>query len=257
MGGKLIKNYIKILFIILIISAQAPLDLVIDTSERDIEIEPGISGTKVVLFGVTPTGKRDIIIEVVGPPENQTMQEKRRFFGFWLGRGKSYYKNVPSYYNLLSSKPLQEITNEEGLNKLGLGIKHLPLGKANINYSNIKQNEFDRRLRDEMYKNGQFLEKEGNIILRSGPGKVGLFKTEFSLPPNSLQGKYSVRYFLFQNNEAISYAESTIDLKQAGFARLIWLFANKFALLYGIIAIILSGLLGWVVSLIFTRLKIT
>ena len=175
----------------------------------------------------------------------------------WGGRGKSYYKNVPSYYNLLSSKPLQEITNEEGLNKLGLGIKHLPLGKANINYSNIKQNEFDRRLRDEMYKNGQFLEKEGNIILRSGPGKVGLFKTEFSLPPNSLQGKYSVRYFLFQNNEAISYAESTIDLKQAGFARLIWLFANKFALLYGIIAIILSGLLGWVVSLIFTRLKIT
>ena len=253
----MIKNYIKILFIILIISAQAPLDLVIDTSERDIEIEPGISGTKVVLFGVTPTGKRDIIIEVVGPPENQTMQEKRRFFGFWLGRGKSYYKNVPSYYNLLSSKPLQEITNEEGLNKLGLGIKHLPLGKANINYSNIKQNEFDRRLRDEMYKNGQFLEKEGNIILRSGPGKVGLFKTEFSLPPNSLQGKYSVRYFLFQNNEAISYAESTIDLKQAGFARLIWLFANKFALLYGIIAIILSGLLGWVVSLIFSRYKLT
>ena len=253
----MIKSYIKILFIILLISAQAPLDLVIDTSERDIEIEPGISGTKVVLFGVTPTGKRDIIIEVVGPPENQTMQEKRRFFGFWLGRGKSYYKNVPSYYNLLSSKPLQEITNEEGLNKLGLGIKHLPLGKANINYSTIKQNEFDRRLRDEMYKNGQFLEKEGNIILRSGPGKVGLFKTEFSLPPNSLQGKYSVRYFLFQNNEAISYAESTIDLKQAGFARLIWLFANKFALLYGIIAIILSGLLGWVVSLIFSRYKLT
>ena len=64
------------------------------------------------------------------------------------------------------------------------------------------------------------------------------------------------QYFLFQNGEAISYAESSIDLKQAGFARLIWLFANKFALLYGIIAIMLSGLLGWVVSLLFTRLKL-
>ena len=108
-----------------------------------------------------------------------------------------------------------------------------------------------------MFKNGQFFQKQSNIILRSGPGKVGLFKTEFSLPPNSLQGKYFVRYFLFQNGEAISYAESTIDLKQAGFARLIWLFANNFALLYGIIAIILSGLLGWVVSLIFSRYKLT
>ena len=76
------------------------------------------------------------------------------------------------------------------------------------------------------------------------------------MPPNSLQGKYFVRYFLFQNGEAISYAESSIELKQAGFARLIWLFANKFALLYGIIAIILSGLLGWIVSILFTRLKL-
>ena len=253
----MIKNYLKIFSITLIITAQAPLDLVIDTNERDIVIEPGISGTKIVLFGVTPTGKRDIIIEVVGPPKNQTMQEKRSYFGFWLGRGKSYYKNVPSYYNLLSSKPLEEITNQEGLNKLGLGIEHLPLGKADIKYSTIKQSEFDQRLRSEMFTNGQFFEKQGNIVLRSGPGKVGLFKTEFSLPPNSLQGKYFVRYFLFQNGEAISYAESTIDLKQAGFARLIWIFANKFALLYGIIAIILSGLLGWVVSLIFSRYKLT
>jgi uncharacterized protein (TIGR02186 family) len=238
-------------------TAQAPLDLIIDTNERDVEIQPGISGTKIVLFGATPSGKRDIIIEVVGPPKNQTMQEKRRYFGFWLGRGKSYYKNVPSYYNLLSSKPLEEITNQEGLNKLGLGIEHLPLGKADIKYSSIKQFQFDKRLRSEMFEDGQFLENEENIVLRSGPGKVGLFKTEFSLPPNSLQGKYFVRYFLFQNGEAISYAESIIDLKQAGFARLIWIFANKFALLYGIIAIILSGLLGWVVSLIFSRYKLT
>lgn len=253
----MIKNYLKIFLIILIMTAQAPLDLVIDTNERDVEIQPGISGTKIVLFGATPSGKRDIIIEVVGPPKNQTMQEKRRYFGFWLGRGKSYYKNVPSYYNLLSSKPLEEITNQEGLNKLGLGIEHLPLGKADIKYSSIKQFQFDKRLRSEMFEDGQFLENEENIVLRSGPGKVGLFKTEFSLPPNSLQGKYFVRYFLFQNGEAISYAESIIDLKQAGFARLIWIFANKFALLYGIIAIILSGLLGWVVSLIFNRYKLT
>ena len=145
---------------------------------------------------------------------------------------------------------------KENLNKLGLGIKNLPLGRAKIKHSTIKQIEFDDRLRSEMHDKGQFLEKEGDIILRSGPGKVGLFRTEFLLPPNSLQGKYFVRYFLFQNGEAISYAESSIDLKQAGFARLIWLFANKFSLLYGIIAIILSGLLGWIVSILFTRLKL-
>ena len=246
----------KIIFILTILCAQAPLELIIDTNERDVQIKPGISGTSVVLFGATPAGKRDIMIEIVGPPKNQIMQEKRRFFGIWLGRGKSYYTNVPSYYNILSSKPFMEITSQNNLNKLGLGVGNLPLGRANIKHSSIKQVEFDDRLRSEMVDSGQFFEKEGNIALRSGPGKVGLFRTEFLLPPNSLQGKYFVRYFLFQNGEAISYAESSIDLKQAGFARLIWIFANKFALLYGIIAVILSGLLGWIVSILFTRLKL-
>ena len=60
----MIKNYFKMFLIIFIVSAQAPLDLVIDTNERDIEIESSISGTKIVLFGATPSGKRDIVIEV-------------------------------------------------------------------------------------------------------------------------------------------------------------------------------------------------
>ena len=118
----MIKDYLKLFLLILVITAQAPLDLVIDTNERDVEIQPGISGTKIVLFGAIPSGKRDIIIEVVGPPKNQAMQEKRRYFGFWLGRGKSYYKNVPSYYNLLSSKPLDEITTQEGLNLFSINF---------------------------------------------------------------------------------------------------------------------------------------
>ena len=41
----MIKNYFKMFLIIFIVSAQAPLDLVIDTNERDIEIESSISGT--------------------------------------------------------------------------------------------------------------------------------------------------------------------------------------------------------------------
>ena len=136
------KYYIKIIFMLTVLCAQAPLDLIIDTNERDVEINPGISGTRVVLFGATPAGQRDIMIEIVGPPKNQTMQEKRRFFGIWLGRGKSNYKNVPSYYNILSSKPFLKITDQENLNKLGLGIDNLPLGKANITHSKIKQIKF-------------------------------------------------------------------------------------------------------------------
>ena len=55
----------------------------------------------------------------------------------------------------------------------------------------------------------------------------------------------------------MSYAENKIDLKQAGFSRLISLTAENFPLLYGILAVILSGSLGWLISIIFRRLKIS
>ena len=51
------KHYIKIIFILIVLCAQAPLDLVIDTNERDVKINPGISGTQVTLFGATPAGQ--------------------------------------------------------------------------------------------------------------------------------------------------------------------------------------------------------
>ena len=44
------KLCIKIIFILTILCAQAPLDLIIDTNERDVEINPGISVTRVVLI---------------------------------------------------------------------------------------------------------------------------------------------------------------------------------------------------------------
>ena len=121
-------------------------------------------------------------------------------------------------------------------------------------------NEWDKYfelLEDYMKEKGQFVSSEEDITIKSGPGKIGIFTTEFLLPSNSQQGKYFIRYFIFQNGEFISYAENKIDLKQAGFNRLIWLISKNFPLLYGILAVILSGSLGWLISTILRRLKIS
>ena len=48
-------------------------NIVIDEGEKDIKIRPNISGTEVVLYGVMPSGKKDLIIEVVGPARNITL----------------------------------------------------------------------------------------------------------------------------------------------------------------------------------------
>ena len=157
----------------------------------------------------------------------------------------------------MSSRKLSEIADQSVFDKLRLGVINLPLGNATISNSKTSQNIFNKNLKKYMLDKGQFKIGENEISVKSGPGKVGIFSTEFLLPSNSYQGKYFVRYFIFQNGEFISYAENKIDLKQAGFSRAIWLTATNFPLLYGILAVILSGSIGWLISTIFRRLKIS
>ena len=253
----MLKKLLIPIFSIFILMGQMPPNIIIDENEKDIRIKPNISGTEVVLYGAMPSGKKDIIIEVVGPARNISLEEKRRIYGFWLGLGRADYFQVPSYYNIMSSKKLSEIADQSVFDKLRLGVINLPLGNAKISNSKTSQNIFNKNLKKYMLDKGQFKIGENQISVKSGPGKVGIFSTEFLLPSNSYQGKYFVRYFIFQNGEFISYAENKIDLKQAGFSRAIWLTATNFPLLYGILAVILSGSLGWLISTIFRRLKIS
>ncbi len=142
----------------------------------------------------------------------------------------------------MSSRKISEIADQNVFDKLRLGVTNLPLGNAKISNSSTSQNIFNQNLKKYMLDKGQFNIGENEISVKSGPGKVGIFSTEFLLPSNSYQGKYYVRYFIFQNGEFLSYAENKIDLKP---------------LLYGILAVILSGSLGWLISTIFRRLKIS
>ena len=253
----MIKKLLIPIFSIFILMGQMPPNIIIDENEKDIRIKPNIAGTEVVLYGAMPSGKKDIIIEVVGPARNISLEEKRRIYGFWLGLGRADYFQVPSYYNIMSSRKLNEIADQSVFDKLRLGVINLPLGSAKISNTKTSQNIFNKNLKKYMLDKGQFKISENEISVKSGPGKVGIFSTEFLLPSNSYQGKYFVRYFIFQNGEFISYAENKIDLKQAGFSRAIWLTAKNFPLLYGILAVILSGSLGWLISTIFRRLKIS
>jgi len=253
----MIKKLLISIFSIFILMGQMPPDIIIDENEKDIRIKPNISGTEVVLYGAMPSGIKDIIIEVVGPARNISLEEKRRIYGFWLGLGRADYFQVPSYYNIMSSRKISEIADQNVFDKLRLGVTNLPLGNAKISNSSTSQNIFNQNLKKYMLDKGQFNIGENEISVKSGPGKVGIFSTEFLLPSNSYQGKYYVRYFIFQNGEFLSYAENKIDLKQAGFSRIISLTATNFPLLYGILAVILSGSLGWLISTIFRRLKIS
>ena len=178
----MIKKLLIPIFSIFILMGQMPPNIIIDENEKDIRIKPNIAGTEVVLYGAMPSGKKDIIIEVVGPARNISLEEKRSIYGFWLGLGRADYFQVPSYYNIMSSRKLSEIASQSVFDKLRLGVINLPLGNAKISNTKTSQNIFNKNYGTlfipEMKKvssKKQWLdttENQGSIVIDDGACKA-------------------------------------------------------------------------------------
>src|SRR5262245_39441737 len=90
----------------------------LDTSTREIAIEPDFNGADIVIFGSVDNSKQetsasgyyDIIVVIRGPAETVVTRRKERIAGVWMnGASRSFFK-VPSFYGVLSTRPITEIT---------------------------------------------------------------------------------------------------------------------------------------------------
>ena len=81
--------------------------LVADLSSHLVPITTGFTGTDVLLFGSTD-GPGDIVVVVRGPARDINVRRKQRFGPIWVNATSVILHDVPSYYRMASSRPLQD-----------------------------------------------------------------------------------------------------------------------------------------------------
>ena len=81
--------------------------VVADLSSHLIAINSGFTGDSVVLFGATD-GPGDIIAVVRGPEREMTVWRKGKVAGIWVNVESMIFTNVPSFYAVAASRPLDE-----------------------------------------------------------------------------------------------------------------------------------------------------
>ncbi len=86
---------------------RAATPIVADLSSHLIAITSGFTGTSVVLFGATD-GPGDIIAVVRGPEREMTVWRKGKIAGIWVNAEAVTFANVPSFYAVAASRPLDE-----------------------------------------------------------------------------------------------------------------------------------------------------
>lgn len=219
--------------------------LMADLSSDLIAITTGFTGTDLVLFGASD-GDGDIIVVVSGPPRDIVVRKKNRVAGMWINTQWLSFSGVPSYYAIFTSRPLADIVTPSMLELQHIGLDNLRLdpveSRSPEEVAEFRTAFFDARRRERLYAASigkvRFLDKR-------------LFRADIPFPADVPIGAYSVDVYLVRDHAVVAALQRSFQVQQIGIDAAVDEFADRDALLYGIIAVFAAGMAGWLATLPF------
>jgi uncharacterized protein (TIGR02186 family) len=240
----------------LLIGAAEP-RLVPDVSDTQIDIAYSFTGADLLLFGAilypggrAPAPDTDIAVVIKGPSEPLLVREKAKVGGIWINHASERFRSVPSFYAVATSRPLDRIVSPRTAAIYEIGIDNLLLSPANGASAN-DQARFQAGLIDLKRRNGLYAEHVGTVSVREGV----LYRVLVPIPARVPIGDYTAETYLIRNGRIVAAATRQISVGKSGFERFIAAAADEHPLPYGLAAIALSLLLGWIAAIAFGRLR--
>jgi uncharacterized protein (TIGR02186 family) len=220
--------------------------LIADLTSHLIAITTGFTGTNVVLFGATD-GTGDIIVVVRGPERDTVVRRKSRVAQLWINKRQVTFTSAPSYYAVLSSRPLDDIAPPavQALHQIGLANLHLGVLERKRSPDEIAN--FRAALIRNRQREGLYADTVGRVNFLGDR----LFRATITFPANVPTGTYLVEIFLVRDKGVVSGQTTPLVVSQAGIDAEINEFADRWAFLYGVVAVIGAAMAGWLASLPF------
>ena len=233
-------------------------DLIASLSSEEILITSNFSGEKVTVFGAISRDTRTvsraepyrIAVSVIGPTINAVTRKKSPFLGIWVNQASATYVNVPSFYAVNLSDPLEDMALPHILEEEQIGIENLKLAEVHHREdSSIGDDEFRNaffRLRQEQ---GYYSQNEGTIDFLTPT----LFRTKLELPGIVPVGEYEVYVHLFRGGSILSKKSWPLTIAKAGFGQYTYDLAHFNSWAYGFAIVFIAVVTGYLASVIFQR----
>ncbi|SEM89099.1 conserved hypothetical protein [Sphingomonas gellani] len=237
---------------------QAKPVLVPDVSQREVEIAYSFTGAELLLFGAIlypggrlPQGEAptDVVVVVKGPTESILVREKEKVAGIWVNAERLRYRSAPSFYALASSRPIARLVDERTRAIYELGVDSLQLSPASSAPADV-QGRFQDGLVDLRRRAGLYHEAPHAVEITDGV----LYRARVSIPARVPVGRFTAETFLIRDGHVLAAAVRDIDIRKSGFERFVARAADRHAILYGLVAVALSVLLGWAAGWIARRI---
>jgi uncharacterized protein (TIGR02186 family) len=238
--------------IVLTASTANAADLVSGLSTDLIQITSNFTGADIVLFGAIepseegPDGDLDLVVVIRGPPLDMTVRRKARIFGVWINREQVTFSGLAGYYFLASTRPLEDIASPATLERFRLGT-------ANLEYTpppGIDPEEADA------FRAAAIRDRKRERLYWESPTGIEflsrtLFRARIPVPASVPPGLYRAEVYLFQGGTVASAQSSPLFIDKSGFERRVYDFAYQRSVAYGLSAVLMSVVLGWLASVAF------
>ena len=230
-----------------------PPSIVAALTHETVEIREDFSGQELVLYGATRglTIQDEIVVVLRGPGLDLRVMEKQRTFGIWVNSAPLEFEDIPSYYAIATSLPLEDIATPQNLAGSGIG---LPATLAIRAGQTAAETERDvRPYLDAIARWGQrddlYAETQRGVEILDG----GLFRATIVLPPLTPVGNYVAEVYLFRDGRAVASRSASLRVEKAGLERFVFEFAHDLPWLYGLFCVVLAMLAGYIANLAFNR----
>jgi len=233
-----------------------------DVSTRSVAITSSFTGTEIVVFGAIDNARHtatedeqyEIVITVEGSRQRLVTRRKSNVAGIWVNTQAVTFADVPSYYAIASTRPLDEIADAIVLRQRDIGFEQIqmqPEGGWTTGLTTADLRLFKDAVVRVKQKERLYVENEFGVRF------VGrnLFRATIDLPANVPVGPLATRVYLFRRGQLIDTFESHVQLSREGLERYIYDFAFGYPFLYGVMAVLLAAGAGLAASSIFTRTR--
>jgi uncharacterized protein (TIGR02186 family) len=234
-----------LLLLVLTAGPARAIAVVADLSTHIIAIGSGFTGDALVLFGSTD-GPGDIVAVVRGPDRDMTVWRKGKIAGIWVNAESVTFNNVPSFYTVVASRPLDQLV-------LPGSAALYRIGPANLKFEPAKPipperaRRFTEALIEEQQRLGLFAADIGKVTFLG----ERLFRATLTFPSNVPTGNYLVQVYLVRDRDVVGGQTTPLVVSKVGLDAAVYDFANREAAAYGAIAVVTAVVAGWLASLPF------
>ena len=233
--------------------AMAAETIVTGLSQNRVQITADFDCSDILVYGAVkrdrpaPDDSRlEVIVTLEGPSSPLIVRRKHRVAGIWVNGPFVQIANAPSFYAVTATANVDDILAKDEDLRFGITLARR-INTTSISINTLDFPDYTEALRRIRIKSKQYQMATSRVQLVQDT----LFRTDFALPANVIEGNYKVRLFILRDGLVVDSQERFINVRKAGIERDLYNLAHKQPLLYGLLSLILAAVAGWGASEIF------